>query len=388
MNHRIQLGIYAFAAYTVLATGSTAYAKVQKSAAAAGTSTVHEERYAGQYHHVDVGNVAEDYIYLNGERIGVLQNGTQLSFPLADHERSYVMTTDMQGISGGYVDYMPYGKPTAGSNPPTADNDHRFIDKETDAETALLYFDARYYNNSQARFNSTDPLLFNLAELPRTLIDPQQLNSYAYGRNNPISLFDPTGERTQLITRSVERFDEHVGHAFILITNTTDDAKQLIDVPGVTDKTRITLGGYNENGFLFGDLVKRVNDPYDYSLSKEQYLSAADITASNQLQMENRILQSYISTPNVIGAYSGVGQPTALFKNANSNNTATSYLVQGGVPKQEVQKIFYELEDRHIYAPGLGTERPTNQPASLVSRVRSVGSKFTQLLSEFRSMFR
>jgi RHS repeat-associated protein len=65
----------------------------------------------------------------------------------------------------------------------------QFTGKERDAETGLDYFGARYYSGAQGRFSSPDPITI----LPERLLDPQQLNLYAYVRNNPLKLIDPTG---------------------------------------------------------------------------------------------------------------------------------------------------------------------------------------------------
>ena len=64
-----------------------------------------------------------------------------------------------------------------------------FTGKERDAETGLDYFGARYMSSAQGRFTSPDPFTVT----PGRVIDPQQLNLYAYARNNPLKYVDPTG---------------------------------------------------------------------------------------------------------------------------------------------------------------------------------------------------
>jgi RHS repeat-associated protein len=64
-----------------------------------------------------------------------------------------------------------------------------FTGKERDAESGNDYLGARYYASSMGRFMSPDPLYLEL----HRLVDPQQLNLYAYGRNNPLEFTDPTG---------------------------------------------------------------------------------------------------------------------------------------------------------------------------------------------------
>ena len=48
---------------------------------------------------------------------------------------------------------------------------------------------ARYYASVTGRFLSPDPLMAT----PGRLLDPQEWNMYAYARNNPLSVTDPTG---------------------------------------------------------------------------------------------------------------------------------------------------------------------------------------------------
>jgi len=72
----------------------------------------------------------------------------------------------------------------------TGDPNHfKYAGQELDAESGLYHMGARYYSPSLGRFTSPDPLYIEL----HRLADPQQLNLYNYGRNNPTTLSDPTG---------------------------------------------------------------------------------------------------------------------------------------------------------------------------------------------------
>src|SRR6267143_6143801 len=62
---------------------------------------------------------------------------------------------------------------------------YKFTGKERDSESGLDNFVARYDSSSMGRFMSPDPM----GGHPQ---DPQTLNRYAYVRNNPVSLTDPT----------------------------------------------------------------------------------------------------------------------------------------------------------------------------------------------------
>jgi RHS repeat-associated protein len=66
---------------------------------------------------------------------------------------------------------------------------HHFTGKERDTESGNDFMFARYYNSNTGRFLSPDPLYIEM----HRLADPQQLNLYMYGRNNPLGVTDPTG---------------------------------------------------------------------------------------------------------------------------------------------------------------------------------------------------
>jgi RHS repeat-associated protein len=72
----------------------------------------------------------------------------------------------------------------------------RYTGKERDSETGLDYFGARYFSSAQGRFTSPD---WSAAPQPvpyADFEDPQTLNLYAYGRNNPLRNRDLDGHCT------------------------------------------------------------------------------------------------------------------------------------------------------------------------------------------------
>jgi RHS repeat-associated protein len=94
--------------------------------------------------------------------------------------------TDMTGASCESIASLPFGDGqsitgTCGDVSPL-----HFTGKERDPETGLDNFGARYDSSSMGRFISPDPMGGHLE-------DPQTLNKYAYVRNNPTTLTDPTG---------------------------------------------------------------------------------------------------------------------------------------------------------------------------------------------------
>ncbi|MFH2122369.1 MAG: RHS repeat-associated core domain-containing protein, partial [Pseudomonadota bacterium] len=77
-------------------------------------------------------------------------------------------------------------------------NSRRFIGKEKDKETGLVYIGARYLDPETGRFLQPDPVgpvdpMTGKVNV-EMLNNPQRLNRYAYGLNNPYRYIDPDGK--------------------------------------------------------------------------------------------------------------------------------------------------------------------------------------------------
>jgi RHS repeat-associated protein len=85
--------------------------------------------------------------------------------------------------------------------------EQHFTGKERDSESGLDYFGARYMSSSMGRFMSPDPSGLYYAD-PR---NPQSLNLYTYGLNNPLSNIDPTGLTCQTNSSDGNTYDDGDG---------------------------------------------------------------------------------------------------------------------------------------------------------------------------------
>ena len=103
--------------------------------------------------------------------------------------------TDSAGQVVWKADYRPFGEEQAVAG--TVTNDRKLVGKEKDEETGLYYFGARYENAKIGRFIAPDPVRAVDAHTSKTnemlLHNPQRLNTYAYGLNNPYRYIDPDG---------------------------------------------------------------------------------------------------------------------------------------------------------------------------------------------------
>ena len=117
------------------------------------------------------------------------------SYLTADHLGSTRVVTDANANLVARHDYLPFGEeigpPYGGRTQQMGysvfdSTNQRFTGNERDSESALDYFLARYQASALGRFMTPDPLGGHQE-------DPQTLNRYAYVRNNPLTLTDPTG---------------------------------------------------------------------------------------------------------------------------------------------------------------------------------------------------
>ena len=141
--------------------------------------------------------VHSDYeeVWRDGERIEVIKHyrsGQQkvatrdedgLKYIYADHLGSSSRMANAAGKQVKAIWYMPFGGDAKERGDAKAR--YRYTGKEKD-DTGLYYYGARYYDDALGRFLAADSILPDV-------YDPQQLNRFAYVRNNPIKMVDPDG---------------------------------------------------------------------------------------------------------------------------------------------------------------------------------------------------
>ncbi len=103
-----------------------------------------------------------------------------------DHLGSASVVTDATGQVVQVVEYTPFGETSRNTRTGAVDVKHKYTGQEIDNETGLYYYNARYYDPALCRFVQADTVV-------SSPYDPQDLNRYAYARNNPLRYTDPTG---------------------------------------------------------------------------------------------------------------------------------------------------------------------------------------------------
>ncbi len=110
-----------------------------------------------------------------------------------DHLGSSSVITDSTGQILDESAYYPCGLARNAFEPRRIQEPYQFTQKERDRETGLHYFEARFLAGGLARFVRADPKYANAETLSIGDLSPQELNLYAYVRNNPLNYTDPTG---------------------------------------------------------------------------------------------------------------------------------------------------------------------------------------------------
>lgn len=144
------------------------------------------------------------HIFAGPMRIGTLTATGQKLFIMTDHLRSTTLVSDQLANVVQRMDYEPYGgliNNARSGNP--ASLRHTYTGQETDPESGLMYYGARYYDPAVGMFISPDsqtrrkdePQRFQEPDLfVAAYTEPRMLNRFAYCDNNPMIYTDDTGE--------------------------------------------------------------------------------------------------------------------------------------------------------------------------------------------------
>jgi RHS repeat-associated protein len=131
--------------------------------------------------------VPTKYYFMGGERVASKQYA-QIYYFHGDHLGSNRLATYGNGpqagnvVSGSRTSYEPYGDLRAG----WPNMLYGFTGQRLAPLPKVYYYGARYYDPALARFISADTVVPEPA-------NPQSLNRYSYGLNNPVRYTDPTG---------------------------------------------------------------------------------------------------------------------------------------------------------------------------------------------------
>ena len=123
--------------------------------------------------------------YPLGPAVAVRTDDSKVTFQITDAHGT--ADANIDATTGALTQHYetPFGE-DRGTTPAIWAGTKGFLGGTKDTATGLTHLGARDYDPATGRFTSVDPLL--------APADPQSLNAYTYGNNNPLTLSDPTGQ--------------------------------------------------------------------------------------------------------------------------------------------------------------------------------------------------
>ncbi len=117
--------------------------------------------------------------------LGGVAHANTVTYIYTDPQGTPLAEANTSGVITATFDYAPYGNQAMGA----AHDGPGYTGHVNDADTGLVYMQARYYDPTVGRFISVDPVGPNAGS-------PYNFNRFAYADNNPVVNMDPTGKCT------------------------------------------------------------------------------------------------------------------------------------------------------------------------------------------------
>jgi len=333
------------------------------------------------------------HIFAGDELIATVEedgSDTSIRYIHTDHLGGTQATTDEDGELVEIVDYYPYGEQRINEVSGVSSERRKFTGHEYDTQTDLTYAENRYYNQNNGRWLSQD--LASRTSPEQFLTDPQQLNTYAYARNNPLIFVDRDGKKVELVGRYLQKTDLGV-HTFLKFTPDASNGYSLSHL-GLGDTSKITIGAYNKGGFI-GNLVTGINGSSDFNIGSENVAGSILINTpsqyENQIEFEKALFAGHYSTHSDLGAYSWsflTGDP-GLYGQVISNNYPSHLLLQTGVPQEEILSLkdSYQNQKFGPLTPGLGIGLPVQRTSSLIDGLNSLKTSLAKFSASIKKTF-
>jgi RHS repeat-associated protein len=293
-------------------------------------------------------------VFLQADSFGQLAMpapALRISYYHQDHLGSSSVVTDGAGELVEETAFYPFGHARHAFQPRQRNDPYQFTQKEQDRESGLHYFETRFLASALCRFITPD---FKYAELDRLASDefasfaarPQDLNLYAYVRNNPVRFVDPTGMDAKESKPAPKALVVYTADMFA-------DAKKRM---GFTDEASyqaaLRATYRQEAGSKAIISVQRVNNVKQLGkLLKGSYQTVV-INSHAYLNKKALIIGNDDLTPDDLEAMTDHGKKAPkkfFFYGCNSAKTGFAGDVAGRLPKSEITGSTSELRQSFTY---------------------------------------
>jgi RHS repeat-associated protein len=117
-------------------------------------------------------------------------------YPAQDHLHSTRVVTDDAGAVTARYNYEPYGAEKPSNQ--VDDTKNRWQGQRPDADSGLVYMNARYYDPELGLFTAADSIIPNSYR-------PQSLNRYSFNEGDPVNRYDPSGHMSMRVELKKEQ---------------------------------------------------------------------------------------------------------------------------------------------------------------------------------------
>ncbi|MEO6536174.1 MAG: SpvB/TcaC N-terminal domain-containing protein [Candidatus Paceibacterota bacterium] len=260
--------------------------------------------YANKYYTITSGGTQDKYVFANGQLLTTIETvgtTTKYHYSVSDPISSSNVTTDNLGNIEQLLDYYPYGTIRLNEASTTYDSARKYIGEYYDPAPALSYLNARYYDGGRGQFISEDPIFLGNPR-DQDLTNPQNLNSYSYAIDNPVTYNDPSGKQVQLLIPILPIVIEDT----IIAAEAGYSAYSTFDT-AMNIKNTIQADTAKGRDVSFGKVVYDVaTEVIGHIVSKQERRMLSLITAS--LDVGNYVSQQYLdSVSNKNSSGSSVG---------------------------------------------------------------------------------
>lgn len=325
--------------------------------------------YPSKYYNTD-GITSTKHIFANGNETATIKGTGTEAVPRYVHTDQLTgsnVVTNSSGTVDETLDYYPFGNLRIDSG--SFNDQRKFAGSEFDSDTGLNYMNARYYDSAMGKFASQDNIFRALGDKQKIksfgidqntlLANPQTLNSYSYGLNNPIIKTDPDGNCPIClgVVASLVVYSPQIT-SFLQSLTTPLGQVSLVQAGEDAQKGRYgwaVFGALSAGNLPEGRIAPMFDGLWSAGKGEVPVLNAIDHTAKHGLEFGIQSAKDFIkSTRNFITMAINDRLPTKIERGINFDTLRTYDKSSNTFSAFEVNKSTNAITPRTMFKPESG----------------------------------